>query len=170
MAAAGRDESGRRSLTTLERVSGRELAITRTFRAPAEIVFDAWTRPEFVKQWWAPESRGVTLVECDADLRVGGKYRYVLEHASEGLLAFSGEYLEFERPSRLVYTQRFEPVPGDPAVVTVTFEERDGSTTLVAREVYPSKEILEGVLESGMEEGMRETLDQLAALLASQRD
>jgi uncharacterized protein YndB with AHSA1/START domain len=152
--------------TSLKRTSDREIVITRTFRAPAQIVFDAWTRPEHVKRWWAPRSRGVTLVECDADLRPGGAYRYVLARGKQEHFAFSGKYLEITRPTRLVYTQSLEPMP-DEAVVTVTFEERDGSTTLVAHEVYPSKEVLDGVLASDMEHGMRETFDQLDELVAS---
>jgi uncharacterized protein YndB with AHSA1/START domain len=152
--------------TSLKRTSDREIVITRTFRAPAQIVFDAWTRPEHVKRWWAPRSRGVTLVECDADLRPGGAYRYVLGRGKQEQFAFSGKYLEITRPTRLVYTQSLEPMP-DEAVVTVTFEERDGATTLVAHEVYPSKEVLDGVLASDMEHGMRETFDQLDELVAS---
>lgn len=155
--------------TSMERTSDREIVIARTFRAPADIVFDAWTRPEYVRRWWAPQSRGVTLVQCDADVRPGGAYRYVLARGKSERLAFSGKYLEIARPTRLVYTQIFEPFPDGEAVVTVSFEERDGSTTLVAHELYPSKEALDGALASGMEDGTRETMDQLDALVASLR-
>ena len=151
--------------TTLERTSDREIVITRTFRAPAQIVFDAWTRPEYVKRWWASRSRGVTLVVCDADLRPGGQYRYVLARGEAQRFAFSGRYIEIVRPTRLVYTQRFESIP-DESVVTVTFEERDGSTRLVAHDLYPSEEALDSTLASGMEDGMRETFDQLDELVA----
>jgi uncharacterized protein YndB with AHSA1/START domain len=154
--------------TSLQRTSERELVITRTFRAPAHIVFDAWTKPEFVRRWWAPASRGVTVVECDADLRPGGAYRYVLGRGDDRF-AFSGKYVEIARPTRLVYTQTFEPMPHGEAVVTVTFAERDGSTTLLSHELYPSKEVLDGALASGMEDGMRETFDQLDALASSLR-
>jgi uncharacterized protein YndB with AHSA1/START domain len=153
--------------TSLERTSDREIVITRTFRAPAHIVFDAWTRPEYVKRWWAPRSRGVTLLVCDVDLRPGGTYRYVLARGQTQRFAFSGRYIEIVRPTRLVYTQSFEPVPDGESVVTVTFEERDGSTRLVAHDLYPSKEVLDGTLASGMEDGMRETFDQLDELVAS---
>lgn len=158
------------SPTTLERVSDTELVVTRTFVAPAEIVFDAWTRPEFVRQWWAPASRGVVVAECDADVRPGGSYRYVLARGEKVRFAFTGSYREVVRPTRLVYTQRFEPVVGSPlpdeVVVTITFEERDGSTLLTAHERHPSKEVLEGVIKSGMEHGMRETMEQLARLVS----
>lgn len=156
---------------TTDRVSEREIVIQRSFSASPTTLFDAWTQPDLVKRWWAPASRGVRMVECEADLRAGGAYRYVLEQGKDRRFAFAGHYVELSRPSRLVYTQRFEPVLGHPmpgeAEVTVSFEERDGTTLLVAREVYPSKEVLDGVLASGMEEGMQETWTQLDALLAS---
>lgn len=158
-----------RRTTSVERTSDQEILITRTFGAPAEIVFDGYTKPEYVRRWWAPVSRGVTLIQCDAEVRPGGEYRYVLAHGKAGSFAFFGKYLEITRPTRLIYTQSFEPVLGQPlpgeAIVTVTFEERDGSTTFVARERYPSKEALDGALSSGMEDGMRETFDQLDELV-----
>src|SRR3982074_1848354 len=143
MPAKGEGEPRPPSRTSMERTSDREIVITRTFRAPADIVFDAWTRPEHVRRWWAPQSRGVTLVECDADVRPGGAYRYVLARGKAERFAFFGKYLEVARPTRLVYTQSFES-PDAEAVVTLSFEERDGSTTLVAHELYPSKEVLDG--------------------------
>lgn len=170
MLADKEGETMNQNRTTVERSSERELVITRTFSAPADLVFSAWTKPEYVKRWWAPASRGVTIVECVAELRPGGTYRYVLEHGNSRF-AFTGRYLEIAAPTRLVYTQSFEPVVGEPlpgeAVVTITFEERDGSTTLVSHEAYPSREVLDGVLESGMEDGMRETYEQFEALVAS---
>jgi uncharacterized protein YndB with AHSA1/START domain len=153
--------------TSTERTSDKELVIRRTFSGPAHIVFDAWTKPEHVRRWWAPKSRGVTMLQCDADLRPGGAYRYVLAHGEAERFAFSGKYLEIARPTRVVYTQTFEPMPDGEAVVTVSFEERDGSTTVVAHEVYSSKEVLDGALASGMEDGMRETYDLLDDLVAS---
>jgi uncharacterized protein YndB with AHSA1/START domain len=108
------------------------------------------------------------LAPCDVDLCPGGAYRYVLARGEAQRFAFFGKYLEIARPTRLVYTQSFEPMPGE-AVVTVSFEEQDGSTTLVAHELYPSKEALDGALASGMEDGMRETFDLLDGLVASLR-
>jgi len=163
-----RDEAMSPNRTSVERTSDTEIVIRRTFHAPARKVFDAWTKPEHVRRWWAPASRGVTMVQCDADVRPGGEYRYVMGRESERV-GFSGKYLEIERPTRLVSTQCFDPFPGAEAMVTVSFEERDGSTTLVAREVYPSKEALDSALEAGMEDGARETLDQLDELVATLR-
>lgn len=158
--------AGRSDPTNVQRTSEVELVITRSFRAPAQIVFDAWTRPELVRRWWAPASRGVTLVQCEADVRPGGSYRYVMARNDE-TMAFSGRYLEVQPPFRLVYTQAFEPVPGE-TMITVSLEEQQGITTLVAREVYPNREALQAALQSGMEDGMRDTMHQLDALLGSQ--
>ncbi|MPY87522.1 MAG: ATPase [Luteitalea sp.] len=161
--------------TSLERTSDRELVIKRTFNGPARIVFDAWTRPELVSRWWAPKSLGVSVVSCDADIRVGGSYRYVLQRDKGDEIAFSGKYTEVTPHSRLVYTyffeaKGFEPVGDAGAViVTVTFDEHDGKTHLVAHELYPSKEVLDSTLASGMEHGLRATMDQLDELVASLR-
>jgi uncharacterized protein YndB with AHSA1/START domain len=153
--------------TSMELVSDREIVITRTFRARPYVVFDAWTKPEYVRRWWAPASRGVEVVECEADLRPGGSYRYVIARGEAERYAFFGEYREIARPTRLVYTQIFEPFPDSAVIVTVTFEEHDGRTKLVSHELYPSKEVRETALASGMEDGMRETLEQLDELVAT---
>lgn len=156
--------------TSMELKADRELIISRTFNGPARIVFDAWTRPELVKRWWAPSSHCVTVVSCEADVRVGGAYRYVLKPQQAEEFAFSGQYTEVTPHSRLVYTQVFEPVKDAGAVIiTVTFTEREGKTHLVAHELYPSKEAREAALSAGMEHGMRETMDLLDALVASLR-
>jgi uncharacterized protein YndB with AHSA1/START domain len=156
--------------TTMELRSEREIVIARTFHGPARIVFDAWTRPELVQRWWAPRSHGVAIVSAEADLRVGGSYRYLFRRDGGQEFAFSGTYSEVTPPTRLVYTQIFEPMrEAGAVVVTVTFEERDGKTHLVAHELYPSKETREAALATGMEHGMRETMDQLDELVSSLR-
>jgi uncharacterized protein YndB with AHSA1/START domain len=152
--------------TSMELPSDTEIVITRTFRAEPSVVFDAYTKPEFVRRWWAPASRGVTLLECTGDVRPGGAYRYVLARAGAVLAAFSGRYIEVVRPARLVYTQCLEPYP-DEVLVTISFEPHDGATKLVAHERYPSAEVRAAALSSGMEEGMRETLDLLDELVLS---
>jgi uncharacterized protein YndB with AHSA1/START domain len=161
-----------RNVTTMDRISDCELVIRRTFNAPPSIVFEAWTRPEHVRRWWAPRSREVSIVSVDADVRVGGGYRYLFEHAKHGRMAFSGKYLEVTRPSRLVYTEIFEPGAqgGDEAaaaVVTITFSGRGEQTDLVSHSRLPSKEILDQIIATGMEGGMREVMDQLDELVAS---
>jgi uncharacterized protein YndB with AHSA1/START domain len=163
-------ERGAKTGMTVERRSDRELIVTRTFRGPARIVFDAWTKPELLKRWWAPKSLGVTLFSCEADVRAGGRYRYVFGRDPKQPMAFSGTYREVSAPSRLVCTQLFEQMrAAGEAIVTATFDERDGRTELVLHQLYPSKEALDGTIASGMEKGMRETFEQLQELVASLR-
>jgi len=147
--------------TTVERKSERELVVTRTFNAPARIVFEAWTRPELLKRWWAPKSTGVSLLSCEADIRTGGSYRLEFGHETATPMAFFGRYIEVTPHSRLVWTN---DESDDGAVTTVTFEEKGGRTLLVMHELYPSKEALDGAI-AGMEGGMPETFAQLDELL-----
>jgi uncharacterized protein YndB with AHSA1/START domain len=108
----------------VERSSDRQLVITRTFNGPARIVFDAWTKPELLRKWWAPKCFGVLLFECDSDLRVGGTYRYAFGRDPKNPEVFSGRYLEVNAPSLLVLTQVYERMrDAGEAVVTATFEE-----------------------------------------------
>jgi len=153
-----------KNLTTAERKSERELLVTRTFNAPARIVFDAWTKPELLLRWWAPKSFGVSLLSCELDVRVGGKYRFVFAHpASEQPMAFFGRYLEVTPHSRLVWTNEEGGDGG--AVTTVTFAEKDGKTLLVMHDLYPSKEALDDAIASGSTGGTWETFEQLDVLL-----
>jgi len=149
---------------TVERKSGRELVITRTFDAPARIVFEAWTRPELLKRWWAPRSSGMSLVSCEVDARVGGRYRLEFAHAGSKPMVFFGRYLEVTPHSRLAWTNE-EGGDGGP-VTTVTFEEKGGRTLLVMRELYPSKEALDAA-GTGAADAMSETFDQLDELLVT---
>jgi uncharacterized protein YndB with AHSA1/START domain len=168
MQQARTDESAGRNETIAERTGDRELTVTRTFNAPAHIVFDAWTKPELLKRWWAPKSFGVSLFECEQDVRVGGAYRFAFGRDPKTPEVFSGRYLEVDPPSRLVLTQVYERMAevGE-VVVTATFEESQGRTRLTLRQLFPSKKALDGALRSGMERGMRVTLDQLDELVAS---
>jgi uncharacterized protein YndB with AHSA1/START domain len=156
--------------TTVERKSDRELVVTRTFNGPARIVFEAWTRPELLKRWWAPKSTGVSLLSCEADVRVGGSYRFEFGHEgskpeASKPIAFFGRYIEVTPYSRLVWTN---DESDDGAVTTVTFEEKNGKTLLVLHELYPSKEALDAAI-AGMEGGMPETFEQLDELLLTLR-
>ena len=149
--------------TTVERKSERELVVTRTFNGPARIVFEAWTKPELLKRWWAPKSTGVSLLSCEADVRVGGRYRLEFGHDSSKPMVFFGRYIEVIPHSRLVWTN---DESDDGAVTTVTFEENGGKTLLVLHELYPSKEALDAAI-AGMEGGMPETFEQLDELLVT---
>jgi uncharacterized protein YndB with AHSA1/START domain len=170
MQQARTSESAMGNETTVERTADRELTVTRKFNAPAHIVFDAWTKPELLKRWWAPRSFGVSLFECEQDLRVGGAYRFAFGRNPKDPEVFSGRYLEVDPPTRLVLTQLYERMSevGD-VIVTATFEESQGGTLLTLHQLFPSKEALEGALASGMERGMRVTLDQLDELVAPMR-
>ncbi|WP_117192255.1 SRPBCC family protein [Rhizobium terrae] len=153
------------SHTAVERRSERELAVTRTFDGPVQLVFDAWTTPELFKQWWAPKSSGVPLLSCEMDVRTGGGYRIAFGHDADSSMAFFGKYLEVSPSSRLVWTND----EGDEgAVTTVTFEEEDGRTLLVLHELYPSREACDESC-AGMEGAMPEQFGQLDELLITLR-
>src|SRR6187455_2016632 len=147
--------------TTVERKSERELVVTRTFNGPARLVFEAWTRPELFRQWWVPRSMGMSLLSCEMDVRVGGRYR--LEFAfGESQAAFFGTYREVTPHSRLVWTNE-ETDEG--SVTTVTFAEEGDKTLLEMRELYPSKEALDAA--GGAADAMGETFEQLDGLLVT---
>ena len=150
--------------TTVERKSERELVIARTFNAPARIVFEAWTKPELLKRWWAPKSAGVSLLSCEADVRVGGRYRLVFGHDASNPDEFFGRYIEVTPHSRLVWTNDEGGDAGP--VTTVTFEEKGGKTLLVMHELYPSKEALDAA-GTGAADMMSETFEQLDELLVA---
>lgn len=148
--------------TKVEQRSDREVVVTRMFDAPVRLVFDAWTRPELFKQWWAPKSLGVPLLSCEMDVRTGGGYRLAFGHDPATAMAFYGKYVEVTPPSRLVWTN---DEGDDVSVTTVTFEEKDGRTLLVLSELYPSKQALDE--SAGAQDGTPEQFDQLDALLAT---
>jgi uncharacterized protein YndB with AHSA1/START domain len=117
-------------------------------------------------RWWVPKSFGVSLVSCEADVRPGGKYRFVFKHGSSDPMAFFGTYLEVTPHSRLVWTN---DEGGDGQVITtVTFEDKGGKTLLVMHDLYPSKEALDAAMASGEKSGMGETFEQLDELLSAQ--
>ena len=146
--------------TTVERKSEREIVVTRTFDGPARIVFEAWTKPDLFKRWWGPKSMGMSLLSCEMDVRVGGKYRLVFRQGME----FFGRYIEVTPYSRLVWTNE-EGGEGGP-VTTVTFEEKGGKTLLVMHELYPSKEALDAA-GTGAADAMGELFGQLDELLVA---
>jgi uncharacterized protein YndB with AHSA1/START domain len=152
--------------TTVERKSESELVATRTFNAPARIVFQAWTTPELFQRWWVPKASGLTLLSYEADVRVGGKYRLVFSHsAAPEPMAFFGTYLEVTPHSRLVWTNEEAGDAGQ--VTTATFEERGGQTLLVVHDLYPSKEALDEAIASGATGALPEQFEQLDELLVT---
>jgi len=145
--------------------SDLEILITRAFDAPAELVFDAWTTPEIVKRWWAGD-RG-TVTEAQIDLRVGGRWRWVLVANGGFEVAFSGEYREIDRPRLLVKTEVFELVPDGEAMSTTTLDEADRVTTMRILSRYPSRELRDAAIASGMESGLQTSFDRLEGVLES---
>ena len=143
----------------------REVVLTRVFEAPRHLVFDALTQPELLKRWFGP--RGWSLAVCQVDLRVGGKWRYILQGPDGRQMGMSGEYREIARPDRMVHTESFDDYPGL-AEVTTVLTEVDGKTILTASQICESKEIRDAIIETGMEHGAAETYDRLAELLALQ--
>ena len=150
--------------TTVERKSDREVVVTRTINGPARIVFEAFSKAELLKRWWVPKSMGMTLLSCEVDARVGGKYRLEFDVGGSEPAAFFGTYVEVKLYSRLAWTND-EGGEGGP-VTTVTFEEKGGKTLVVLRESYPSKEALDAA-GMGSADALVETFDQLDALLVA---
>jgi len=147
----------------VERASDTEIVVTRTINAPARLVFEAFARAELFRQWWVPQSLGLTLLSCEIDARLGGKYRLVFRHG-DSTMEFYGTYTEVTPNSRLAWTNEEAGEGG--AVTTVTFEEKGGKTLLVLRDRYLTKEAADAGLVSGAYGGMSETFEQLDGLVA----
>jgi uncharacterized protein YndB with AHSA1/START domain len=152
--------------------SQRQYSDTRVFNAPARLVFEAWSKPEHIKRWFGPQPYPVTLAEID--FRVGGKWRFAMTGPS-GVQngAFGGEYLEIIPNRKIVFTNSFEtPEPGiapGTMVMTVTFEEKDGKTTMTWRTLFETVAQYNDHVGHGMAQGIKLGLDQLETLLASLR-
>jgi uncharacterized protein YndB with AHSA1/START domain len=146
--------------------SDLEIQLVREFDAPARLVFEASTKPEYVKQWWGPH--GTSLSVCEIDFRVGGEWRYVVRNEDGSEAQFRGVYREIVAPERVSYTWIFDVPPFDQfeAIETVVLEERDGRTIATTTVRHQTKEARDGHVQSGMERGAGETLDRLEALLA----
>jgi uncharacterized protein YndB with AHSA1/START domain len=143
--------------------SEREIVLTRVFDAPRHMIYDAWTKPELLKRWFGP--RGWSLEVCDIDLKVGGKWRFVLRGPDGREMGMRGVYRELVPPERDVHTESFDDFPGE-SIVTGVLVEMDGKTTMTATILYPSQEVRDAVLKSGIEHGAAETYDRLAEMLA----
>lgn len=137
--------------------SETQILITREFEAPRHLVFEAMTRPEHVRRWWSCSDMPV----CEIDLRVGGRFRYVMLAPDGSEIGFHGEYLEVVAPERVVYTEVFELYPEASALVTWTFEERDGRTFYRSLTEHGSKAARDMHLQA-MQQGAAEALDRLA--------
>ena len=145
-----------------------QILITREFAAPKHLVYKAWTTPELVKRWWHANRGEVTIAEID--LRVGGKWRYVMVTTEGGFeVGFHGEYREIVPNERLVSTEVYEGMPEGEAVDTLTLTEVDGRTTLTILVQHTSKEHRDAHIDSGMEAGMQDAMDLLEQVAVSLR-
>jgi uncharacterized protein YndB with AHSA1/START domain len=148
-----------------------QILITREFDAPKHLVYRAWTTPELVKRWWSGKRGEVTLAEID--LRVGGRWRYVMTADGGFEVAFHGEYREIVPNERIVTTEVYEGAPEasdeDAPVNTIDFTEVDGRTTLTLLVQCPSRDLRDQIIDSGMEGGMQEGMDLLEQVAISLR-
>jgi uncharacterized protein YndB with AHSA1/START domain len=146
-----------------------QILIAREFDAPKHLVYKAWTTPELVKRWWNAKRGEVTIAEID--LRVGGKWRYVMEADGRVEVAFHGKYREIVPNERIVSTEVYEGVPeaAEGTLNTATFTEVGGRTTLTVLVQAPSKEMRDAIIDSGMEAGMQDAMDLLGEVAISLR-
>jgi len=142
-----------------------QIVITRVFNAPKHLVYRAWTTPELIKRWWGGDRGEVILAEVD--LRVGGRWRYVMVANAGFEVAFHGDYHDIIQDELLVSTEVFEGLPGPGTLSTATFIEHDGRTTLTLLTECPTTELRDAILASGMEGGMQESLDHLEQVAVS---
>jgi uncharacterized protein YndB with AHSA1/START domain len=154
--------------TTAIYSEGTDLVFERTFDAPREKVWQAFTDPEIVPKWWGPH--GTTTIVEEMDVRPGGKWRYVSSAPDREDVAFYGEYLEVRPPERFKWTFLFdvEGLGEQGGPETHSFEDIDGKTKVISRGHFGSVEAIEGALASGMVGGALETWDRLEALLAEE--
>ncbi len=143
-----------------------EIRLTRLFDAPRELVFEAMTRPEHVRQWWGVISDKHSVTVCEIDLRPGGAWRFVGSGPQGPYPAFYGTYSEIVPPERLVFTEFFEPHPGEGSTVTTVLTEESGKTRFTMTATYSSSAVRDMVLSTGMEKGAAKSYDRLEEVAA----
>jgi uncharacterized protein YndB with AHSA1/START domain len=150
--------------------SDLEILITWEFDAPGPLVYKAWTTPELVRRWWSGHRGQVTSAEID--LRVGGRWRYVMVANGGFEVAFHGEYREIVPDERIVNTEVYEQPEAsdeDGVLNIVTFAQAEGGTILTLLVQAPSREVRDATVDSGMEAGMQEQMELLEQLAISLR-
>lgn len=167
MTASKASEPTTKNTTTVEPKSDCEIVVTRTFDAPARIVFQAWTTPALFKRWWIPKSMPLALLSYEANIVTGGSYRLVFDVDGTKTMAFFGKYIEVTPHSKIVWTN--DESGEDGAISTVTLEENGDKTLLVLHELYRSKEVRDAAFASGSYDGMGETFGQLDEVLVELR-
>jgi uncharacterized protein YndB with AHSA1/START domain len=149
--------------TTFTTPSDREVEITRTFDAPRRLVFDAWTRPEHVRQWMLGPA-GWTMPVCEIDLRPGGEWHFVWRKSDGSEMDMRGRYTEVVPPELVVHTERWGPEWAE-TTNTLRLTEANGRTTVTETLLYPSREARDAALRTGMKDGVNESQDRLAEYL-----
>ena len=154
--------------------SDREVKVTRSFKAPRALVYKAYTDPALVQKWLLGPP-GWTMPVCEMDVRVGGNYRWRWRNNKDGKeFGFAGTFREVQPPAKLVHSESYDPgnvsyaYPGEPALVTLTFDEADGVTTLTSLIDFGSKEARDAAVKTGMTDGMEQSYQLLDRLLAEQ--
>jgi uncharacterized protein YndB with AHSA1/START domain len=141
-----------------------EIVITRTFDAPRDLVFKAFTDADAVRQWWGLDSTETVIDQLEA--RPGGRWRFVERESKGSEDAFHGVYHDLQAPERIVYTFEYEGMPGHVLLETVVLEEQDGRTLMTDTSVFQSVADRDGMLQSGMETGAAESYQRLDSYLA----
>ena len=145
-------------------MTDRDVVVTRTIDAPARIVFEAWSKPEHIKRWFGPAPYPVTMAEMD--FRVGGRYRFAMtDPKGRQMTPFGGEYLEIIPNEKIVFTDAFELPGAEEMVMTVTFDEQDGKTTVTVRTTFANLAQKATHVGAGMVEGLSLALEQLDTLV-----
>jgi uncharacterized protein YndB with AHSA1/START domain len=157
-----------RNKTTIVAEPGKPtIVITRTFDAPARLVWDAMTSAEHMPKWWGP--RSCPMSKCVIDFRVGGKYLWATRVPDGSEHEFYGVYREIVPGKRLVYTQTYAPFPDAAAVVTISFAEENGKTQVVTHVLHEKVEHRDAHVSSGMESGLIESYERVDELLHSMK-
>ena len=154
--------------------SDREVKVTRSFKAPRALVYRAYTEPQLVQRWLLGPP-GWSMPVCEMDVRVGGKYRWRWRSDQDGSeFGFAGTFREVQAAARLVHTESYDPgtvgdgYPGNEAIVTVTFIEEAGVTTVTSLIDFGSKETRDAAIATGMTDGMEQSYQLLDRLLSEQ--
>ena len=149
----------------------REVRVVRSFRAPRALVWDAFTKPDMMKRWMLGPP-GWTMPVCEMDVRVGGAFRWRWRSDDDGKeFGFYGTFLEVVAPSKLVHEEHYDPgdvggpMTTDPCIVSQSFGETRGVTTLTITMLFGSKEARDGAVSTGMTDGMEMSYAGLERIL-----
>jgi uncharacterized protein YndB with AHSA1/START domain len=151
-----------------ESIADREVVITRTYDAPARLLFEAWSKPEHLMKWFGPVGWPLTL--CEVDFRKGGRFRFAMTGPSgQQNMPFGGEYLEIVPNRKIVFDNAFEAPGSKKMITTVTFDEKDGRTTLTHHTLFASATMKNEYVGMGFVQGVGSGFDQLAGVVAAMK-